>query len=299
MTKAKDLTDGGLTEAQIGQYWEDGFLFPIPVLTPDEATACRAELEELEGSIPPEGLPRPLAQYLRVHSECVLPMAARLATHPSVLDAVEGILGSNIMIWGAEYFIKEARSDSMVSMHQDLTYWGFGETSNQVTAWIALSPSTVESGCMDLVRGSHKNPILKHTDTHGKDNLLSRGQEVSVEVSENDKTHVQLQPGQMSLHHGLSIHGSMPNTSSDRRIGFAIRYINPDAVQHSVEREYAMMARGIDTSSSFIHYAPPAENFTEVSLNIYEKIRDKQSKTLAAGIKTGEALYGGSSGAIS
>ena len=195
------------------------------------------------------------------------------------------------MIWGAEYFIKEASSDSMVSMHQDLTYWGFGETSDQVTAWIALSPSTVQSGCMDLVRGSHKNPILEHKDTHAQDNLLSRGQEVSVDVAESDKTHIELQPGEMSLHHGLAIHGSMPNTSDDRRIGFAIRYINPDAQKAAVQREYAMMARGIDTTTRFIHYAPPARIFSDTNLTIYEQIREAQNKTLAAGIKDGVVLY--------
>lgn len=291
MTHNVDEQDGQLSDVLIKQYWDDGFVFPIPVLPPGEAAACRAELEALENSSLSDELPRPLAQYLRVHSECVLPIAAKLAMHPKVLDAVEGILGPNIMIWGAEFFIKEARSQSMVSMHQDLTYWGFGETSNQVTAWIALSPSTVEAGCMDLVRGSHKNPILEHTDSHADNNLLSRGQEVSVDVSEEDKTHIELQPGEMSLHHGLAIHGSMPNSSADRRIGFAIRYINPDAQKQTAQREFALMARGVDTTTSFIHYAVPTRLFSSSNLRIYEQIRSAQSKTLAAGIKEGMDLY--------
>jgi ectoine hydroxylase-related dioxygenase (phytanoyl-CoA dioxygenase family) len=211
--------------------------------------------------------------------------------HPAVLNAVESVLGPNIMIWGAEYFIKEAHADSIVSMHQDLTYWGFGETSDQVTAWIALSPSTLESGCMNLVRGSHKNPILEHTDTHAENNLLSRGQEVNVEVEEKDKTPVVLQPGEMSLHHGLTIHGSGPNVSDDRRIGFAIRYINPKARQLAVTREYALMARGVDTTQSFIHYAPPASTFSSTNLAIYEQIRDAQNKVLGAGMEAGRDLY--------
>ena len=107
-------------------------------------------------------------------------------------------------------------------MHQDLTYWGLGATSEMVTAWLALSPATPQSGCMDFVRKSHKNPILPHKDSFAKDNLLSRGQEVQVDVAEQDKTSIEIQPGEISLHHGLTIHGSGPNVSDDRRIAAVI-----------------------------------------------------------------------------
>jgi len=273
-----------LSKPQIDRYWEDGFLFPLPVLSADQASDYRTQLEAIESIGRIKKLPRPMNEYVRTHSAVVMPMAAELALQPAVLDAVESIIGPNLMIWGADFFIKEAHSQSLVSMHQDLTYWGFGETSNQVTAWIALSPSTVESGCVDLVKASHKNPILPHTDTRAENNLLSRGQEVSVEVSDEDRTHVVLAPGEMSLHHGLAIHGSNPNTSDDRRIGFAVRYINPDAQQQSVDREYAMMARGVDTSRAFIHYAPPESLFAESCLALYEQMRDAQSKVLMADI---------------
>ena len=225
----------------------------------------------------------PLGTYKRVNAHCVLPLAARLAQDPRVLDAVEGILGPNLMIWSAEFFIKEPHTTQVVGMHQDLTYWGLGETSDQVTAWIALSPSTVESGCMDFVAGSHKNPILPHTDTYSDNNLLSRGQEIAVDVAEEDKTHIELQPGQMSLHHGLTFHGSGPNTSDDRRIGFAIRYLNPDARQQVADRDYAMMARGVDTSGNFSHYMPPTENFSPESLKLYERFGRIRRRRLRKG----------------
>ena len=269
-----------LSKQQSNSYWEDGYLFPLTAITADQAKDYRTQLEAIENNTNTQALPRPMNEYVRTHSDVVMPMAAELAMQPAVLDAVESIIGPNLMIWGADFFIKEARSQALVSMHQDLTYWGFGATSNQVTAWIALSSSTVKSGCVDLVKASHKNPILPHTDTHAENNLLSRGQEVSVEVSDADRTHVELAPGEMSLHHGLAIHGSNPNTSDDRRIGIAIRYINPDAQQQSVNREYAMLARGVDTSEAFIHYAPPESLFSESSIALYEQIRNAQSKVL-------------------
>ena len=272
------LTGGHLSADQTEHYWEDGFLFPLQVFDETEAAQYRAELEAIERDWLPADLPLPLNTYKRVNAQCVMPLAARLAQNPRVLNAVEGILGPNLMIWSAEFFIKEPYTTHIVGMHQDLTYWGMGETSDQVTAWIALSPATVQSGCMEFVAGSHKNPIMPHNDTFSENNLLSRGQEIAVDVADSDKTPIELQPGQMSLHHGLTIHGSGPNTSDDRRIGFAIRYLNPDARQQVADRDYAMMARGVDTSGNFIHYMPPTANFSPQSLDLYEKIRADQTK---------------------
>ena len=121
---------------------------------------------------------------------------------------------------------------------------GLGATSGMVTVWLSLSASTPASGCMDFVRGSHKNPILPHHDTFDDGNLLSRGQEVIADVGAADKTAIEIHPGQISLHHGLTIHGSGPNTTDDRRIACVIRYINPDVMQEVGARDYAMMARG-------------------------------------------------------
>lgn len=275
-----------LSKLQIDAYWRDGYLFPLPALSAEKANDFRNQLEFIEGNHQNQPLTRPLNDYIRTHSDVIIPMAAKLAMQPAVLDAVESIIGPNLMIWGADFFIKEPHSPMRVSMHQDLTYWGFGETSNQVTAWIALSPSTVESGCVDLVKGSHKNPILAHTDTQAEDNILSRGQEVAVDVRDEDRTHVVLSPGEMSLHHGLAIHGSNPNSSNERRIGYAIRYINPNVQQQSARREYAMLARGVDRSQAFIHYAPPTALFSDSSLALYEEIKEMQSKVLMADLNS-------------
>ena len=284
-----------LTDDQIAKYWRDGYLFPLDVFPADEAGTHRSELEQIEKEWLTADLPHPLNMYKRANAHCVMPLAAKLASDPRVLDAVEGILGPDLMIWSAEFFIKEPHTTHVVGMHQDLTYWGLGETSDQVTAWIALSPATVESGCMDFVAGSHKNPIMPHNDTFSENNLLSRGQEIAVDVADEDKTHIELQPGQMSLHHGLTFHGSGPNQSDDRRIGFAVRYLNPNAQQKVANRDFAMLARGVDMESNFIHYAAPARNFEPHSVALYDRIRVAQNQALTEGVDSG-ALYAGLKG---
>lgn len=292
MPTTQPLTDGRLSPAQIDAYWRDGFLFPLQVFDPAEAAALRAELEALETHWLYNGLPLPLNTYKRVNSHCVMPLSHRIASDPRLLDLVEGIIGPDILIYGVEYFIKEPRTRHIVTMHQDLTYWGLGATDGMVTVWLALSPATPASGCMDFVAGSHKNPILPHHDTFDADNLLSRGQEVRVDVDPADKVAIEIHPGQISLHHGLTIHGSGPNTTDDRRIACVVRYVAPHVSQELGDKDYAMLARGADRPGHFIHFAPPAAPFSPASLSLYDEIRREQAKIYMAGTIGAKGLYG-------
>ena len=144
---------------------------------------------------------------------------------------------------------------------------------------------------MDFVAGSHKNAILPHEDTFADDNLLSRGQEVAVEIADDEKTAIELRPGEMSLHHGLTIHGSGPNRSDDRRIGLVIRYIRPDMKQEVGDKDFAMMARGEDRHGNFIHVPMPAENFSGDSLRLYDEICEALAQVMMRGSKKSSDIY--------
>jgi hypothetical protein len=285
------LIEGRLAQSEIDRYRQDGFLFPIPAISPEKAARWRRELELIEHDWLDSGLPLPLNTYKRVNANCVMPLAYRIGTDPAILDVVEGILGPDLLIYGVEFFVKEPNTRHMVSMHQDLTYWGLGATSGMVTMWLALSPSTPASGCMEFVRGSHKNPILPHHDSFDEYNLLSRGQEVKVDVDPKDRVPIELMPGQISLHHGLTIHGSGPNVTADRRIGAVVRYVTPKIAQLVGDKDYAMLARGADRVGNFINYAPPEANFTPASLALYDEIRSAQAKFLMSGATNDKGLY--------
>ncbi len=146
---------------------------------------------------------------------------------------------------------------------------------------------------MDFVKESFKNPILPHHDTFSKDNLLSRGQEIKVDILEKDKVHITLKPGEMSLHHGLTIHGSGQNISNDRRIGIAIRYLNPKIKQIHADKDYAILARGEDKYNHFIKYEPPTSLFSKKDLDFHLHLRKVQSKALTKGSRKGVNLYQG------
>ena len=289
---------GTLNEAEILRYRDQGCLCPLDVLSADEAAEHRAALEAIEQRYAEGGLPRPIAHYLRIGAHLAMDLPLRLARDPRILGRVESILGPDIALWGGEYFVKEAGATKIVSWHQDLTYWGMEGSDHEVTAWLALSPATRQSGCMKFLPGSHKQCLQPHVDTFAEDNLLSRGQEVAVEVDERQAFHAELQPGQMSLHHGRLFHASGPNESGDRRIGLVLRFIRPDTPVQDKGRDFAVLLSGIDRVQNRINVAPPAGALTAAHLALYDEVLAAQSATLGAGLEDPGQLYQGNDNVI-
>jgi hypothetical protein len=233
-----------LTEAAIRQYQEQGYYAPIPVMSRQDATALRASLEAFEGA---NGT---LAGLLRHKSHLLFTWLNDLIRHPRILDAIEDVIGPNILCWGSSFFIKEPRNPGFVSWHQDSTYWGL-DPADIVTAWVAFSDSTAANGAMRVIPGTHKMDQVPHNDTFRPENLLSRGQEIMVDVDEKQAAMLELAAGEMSLHHVRLIHGSDPNPSDQRRIGYAIRYIPTYVRQVAGSHDSATLVRGVDTYGNF------------------------------------------------
>jgi non-haem Fe2+, alpha-ketoglutarate-dependent halogenase len=266
-----------LSQAQIRRYHEQGYLCPIPVLSPERAAAYRRKLEAAEAA---NGGPFRGAMKQKPH--LLFTWLDGLAREDGVLDAVEGVIGPNILCWASGFFTKEAHDPSYVSWHQDLTYWGL-EPADIVTAWVALSPSTPESGCMRVLPGSHRQEVAPHTETFAEHNLLSRGQEIQVEVNEQDAVDVVLRPGEMSLHHVKLIHGSGANRADDRRIGFATRYIPTYVRQTAGAEDSAMLVRGVDTYHHFLAETPPAADLDPAALAQHATVTARAAQILMRG----------------
>jgi ectoine hydroxylase-related dioxygenase (phytanoyl-CoA dioxygenase family) len=275
-----------LSAAEVRAYEENGFLFPIRVMSEEEARAYRRRLEAAEASGDPE-----IGRYLRTKAHLVFTWCDELIRHPKILDAVEDVIGPDILCWSSGFFNKEAKDPAYVSWHQDLTYWGL-EPADIVTAWLALSPATPESGCMKFWPGSHKFDILPHEDTFAEKNLLSRGQEIRVEVDEENIVFDELRPGEMSLHHVKLVHGSEPNRSTDRRIGFVIRYV-PTRVRQVVGRtDSATLVRGVDRYGHFEPERRPAADLEPEALAHYREVMDRLNRVLYRGTGKVEARPG-------
>ncbi len=263
-----------LSPAQVVQYQEDGYVSPVRVFSPETAADIRAKLETIEAA---EG--GPLSGALRFKPHLLYRFLDDIVYNTKIVDAVEDILGPNILCWSSSFFTKEARDPGFVSWHQDSTYWGLS-APEETTAWIALTPSTRANGCMRVLPGTHTGTQLSHTDTYAPENLLSRGQVVDAEIDDAQAIDIELQPGEMSLHHIRLIHGSEPNRSDDRRIGFAIRYIPPHVRQTNGSWDSASLVRGIDEFGHFEHEPRPASDNDPTAHAWHAKATEKHGQLL-------------------
>ncbi len=270
-----------LSDAQLEQYRRTGCCFPVTVMPASEALAIRRRIEAVESE---HGAS--LAPYLRENPHYVLRCIDRVVRHHAILDAVERIIGPDILVWASAFFIKDARSTSFVSWHQDARYWGL-EPHDGVTAWMALSPSRPENGGMRFVPGSHLLDVLEHVDTFAPDNILSRGQQVRG-VDDTAAVDVVLEPGQISLHHMRVVHGSGPNPGGDRRMGLAVNYM-PAHVRQTMGPDCATLVRGVDRFHHFEPGRPPAADMAPDALDFYARITGRQMEILHRGAAPGNA----------
>jgi non-haem Fe2+, alpha-ketoglutarate-dependent halogenase len=249
------------------RYDRDGILFPISVLTAEEVKRYRGACDRLEEQL--GGRPRTVeTRQMHLHFR----WAYELATHSRVIDAVELLLGPNLLIWATELFAKHPGDGISVGWHRDEDYTGI-DPALATTAWIALAPSTPESGCLQVVLGSHA-----HVDAGPTDCGAATAARIELVDSTFRPVDVVLQPGEMSLHNGRLLHGSEANTSDQKRIGFAVRFVTPAAMP-SEGRPSVLMARGVDDCGRFQIVSPPDGMDAEHAL---EQMRHSASSHLDA-----------------
>lgn len=204
-----------LTRTQLEQYERDGIAYPIAVLTASDVQFFRSSFEKLELE-----LGRNLEYLAMTH--LYFGWSLGLALHPRILEPVEEILGPDVLVQATLILCKYPDDRSFVAWHQDVNYAN-QNSSPTVSAWVALGDSSRESGCMRVIPGSHKGGVLLHSDNVIENNLVN----FSLAVDESNVMDVELKSGAMSLHQASIIHGSLPNNSDDKRIGFIIRFVTP------------------------------------------------------------------------
>jgi hypothetical protein len=276
-----------LSPLQIARYQRDGFLFPIDCLTSEEVRHFRGRLEAFEheqgdtfGKLP---------DLVRSKSHLLFTWTDKLVRHPKVLDAVESIIGPNILIYHLTSWLKEPQDPSYVSWHQDGTYFGL-EPFEQVTAWIALTDATPEMGCVRIIPGSHVIGQRPHKDTFSPGNLLSRGQTIDHPLDYTKYVTMPLRAGQISLHHTHVVHSSEPNRTNQRRIGIGVSYIPPHCRLLNDVRVTATLVRGRDEIGNFDLDARPTGDFDESSRAVHAAAVNRffeSNKLLAARRRSG------------
>ena len=262
-------------------YEKDGYFFPYDVTSAAEAADLLADFEAAEAEVRDD---RARLSMLRSYPAQLLPSFSSLIRHPRLIEAASQIIGPDLLVWSAGFFIKEAGSKSYVSWHQDLNYWGL-DGDREVTAWFALTPATVENGCMRFVSGSHRKKDVPHFDSFAPDNLLTRGQEIAVEVDEASAENVLLRAGQASFHHGHMFHASGPNQTNSRRLGVAMRFVAPSMKQISGARLLVSHVAGRDEYGHFEVMPPPAGRLLAEDFDRARRNTDMKRDILYQGVK--------------
>ena len=267
-----------LTANEIDHYRNKGYISPVSVLTHSEAKEIREEIEIIE-----KKWPGALDGINRNYVHLISPLLNKVCLNKNILDAVESLIGKNILICGTTLFIKNPNEKGFVSFHQDAKYIGL-EPHNWVTAWVAVTDANEENGCMRMWSGSHKNDLQYHNEKFNENNLLTRGQTVeNVPLEKTDP--IILNSGQMSLHHPKIVHGSGLNKSNDRRIGFVIQsYIGSD-VDQVLGKMYVQKARGKDKFNYHQYSKTPTELMGKNEVTSQNKANEELSKIFYSGSK--------------
>ena len=228
-----------LSPNQLKQYEDDGFISPINIFSKEKAKEIRNEIELIENKMPEE-----LEKSGRYNAHLISPLLDEVTHNSKILDAVQSLIGKDILVCGTTLFIKNPNEKGFVSYHQDAKYIGL-EPHNWVTAWVAITDSNENNGCMRMWSGSHKDNLKEHDQKFNQGNLLTRGQTIK-NVPEDQVKPIELKAGQMSLHHPRIIHGSGINKSDDKRIGFVVQSYIGTNVKQVLGKNSVQIARGVD-----------------------------------------------------
>ena len=265
-----------LSQQQVDQYQNSGFVSPVDVLNQDEIKQSINEIENFEEKT---GQPIDFPHKSRCHQ--LFSWADYLVHHPKILDAVEDIIGPNILCYHATLWVKPAKSNSFVRWHQDGTYF-FLDPAKHVTAWVALTVADEDAGCMQVIPASHKNDFFDHNDDADPNNMIPRGQGLAIDVDTEASVSMPLQPGQMSLHHTKLFHASFNNRRDTRRIGFGISYIPTEVKDIGNTPANALLVRGEDKNNNFLPEKrledPGSQDQFDYHLSLMKQFRKRQDE---------------------
>src|SRR4051794_15549854 len=284
------MTMKALTQQQVDFFRHNGFLFPIPALSPAEIRTCLAGLARLEaelGCAVADADPK-----WRSHGHMHAPWFNDLIWHPRILDAIEDVIGPNILVWTSTFFIKEPHSPTYAAWHQDGSYFGL-EPQEQVCAWVALTDASREAGCMEQL-SFHGNPRQYHHAALGLANSINRaGQTIMEEFDQSNPVAMALPAGSFSLHHERAVHRSAPNNAAHRRVGIGLNYIPTHVRVDGPVRCRAMLVRGEDRYGHFDLIEPPAAERDAAALALHQRVSARYRENYTIQVKRHEQRYAG------
>jgi non-haem Fe2+, alpha-ketoglutarate-dependent halogenase len=131
---------GSLSKEQVEHFRREGYAYPFDAISKDEAASYVAKLESYDAMLGEEA-----QKQLKIKAHVASPWLIDLARNPKILDAVESVIGPDILLFGASVFAKKPRDTRFVSWHQDAAYYGL-DPQEEVTCWLGLTDADMENG---------------------------------------------------------------------------------------------------------------------------------------------------------
>jgi non-haem Fe2+, alpha-ketoglutarate-dependent halogenase len=276
---------GSLTDEQVIFFREEGYIYPFTAISKEEAQSFVERLDSYDAILGEE-----TQKQLKIKAHVAAPWLSELACNKNILDAVESLIGPDILLFGASMFSKKGPDTRFVSWHQDAAYYGL-DPQEEVTCWLGLTDADIENGCMRVMPCSHLGADAEHEETYDAQNMLGRGQTIRA-VDENKAVYMPVKAGQFSIHHERTWHASSPNPSTRRRVGMAFFYM-PAHTQSILGRRTATLVRGQDRYGYWDPEPYPAKDLDPVCMTFlretWGRYRDPDATQQAAKIKAGTA----------
>ncbi len=237
------MTAATLPAEEKRTFFEDqGYLVLEGLFDETEVAACAAEIDRLHtlaAELPEDELRRrsfQLEPYADAEAGDGRPVLRKiektgqhsavfrdLAAHPRLLETIRLLLGDDLLLFRSTLMLKPAHHGSAHGLHQDSPYWPM-EPPALVTVSIALTDSSPENGCIQVIPGSHKWGMQKwgHIARERDQPLTDR-----PDVDLGQCREVPLKAGSALLFHSLVVHGSGPNHSPHPRHTALYAYFPP------------------------------------------------------------------------
>jgi hypothetical protein len=261
---------GGLLAAEAAGFRKNGYHFPLRLLTEAEAGECRHRVEEFERAHPDA------VGKLDLKANLLFPWVDAITRHPKLLDAVESLLGPDLICWNATFRNKKARSPTYAGWHQDSRYITVRPTG--VIAMMAVTPANAASGTVRVIPGSNNWQVLDHRDTHDTDSLLTRGQYITTDFDKSTAIDLSLRPGEVAFFDHNTVHGSGPNASDDRRLILLMGFFATQSKPLDGKRVTAFTVRGHDAYGHFDADRRPTEDYGPAERDAHRRAVEAQVK---------------------
>lgn len=234
-----------LTAAELAEYDARGFLVIRNFLPPtfgwgmmDEAVELVSHIaagDETSAVVMPEAnlaaqASRPeqyVSKVFRVHAHG----AFRWLAHcEAVTGIVEQIIGPDIDCWSSQFIFKNPGAWGQ-PWHQDSYYFPFMPERPIVAVWLAISRATPENGCLQVLAGSHREPLHKHhLPTRPNSNV---GYREILDYDTSTAQTMEMKPGDLLVFDSFLMHQSTDNLSQQPRAAIVYHYARAGTVDRS------------------------------------------------------------------